>query len=253
MRFTFRVGVEWIEAYHEAGPPCRPEADLHYLGHIAWSFLAAMGSFGHHEVFNWGNTNAWSSDFDHPDFGGDSLNWSDNVHFCYFAGHGRESGFEGKRVQALAFSSNHTPPNLAPCFTMSAQWRLGVKALKWFVLDSCQVVLNTNPDHIWKRWAEPMQGIHLLLGFIDINRVGPNTYNRRVSFAFDICRGRALANAWLDTAYGWEHPDDPVTRPIAIAAGASRDEAINRREYEILDWGIFNVASTNWLAWKWRG
>jgi hypothetical protein len=63
-----------------------------------------------------------------------------------------------------------------------------------------------------------------------------------------------LANSWLDTAYDWEQPDYyPPAIPIAIAAGASRDEAINRREYETLDWAIFDVASTNWLAWKWRG
>ena len=77
--------------------------------------------------------------------------------------------------------------------------------------------------------------------------------HQRVSFAFDICKGRALANAWLDTAFRWENPKDPVNRPIAIAAGATRDEAINRREYENLDWAMFNVASTRWLAWKWRG
>jgi hypothetical protein len=211
-----------------------------------------MGSFGHHEIFNWGNDNAWSSDFDHPDFGGDSLNWSDNVHLCYFAGHGRNSGFDGKRVQSLGFSSNHAPPNLAPCFTMSAQWRLGIKRLKWFVIDSCETVRNTDPSHIAKVLGRPMQGIHLVFGFIGLQWVGPNTYNRRVSFAFDICRARALANAWVDTAFGWENPNDPVTRPIAIDAGASRDEAINRREYETLDWAIFDVASTNWLAWKWR-
>jgi hypothetical protein len=221
---------------------------------MAWSFLAAMGSFGHHEVFNWGNDDAWASDFEHPAFGGDSLNWSDNVHFCYFTGHGNQTPLRGQLVQLLGFSSNHTPqtrPGFVPCCTLSAKWRLGVSRLKWFVIDSCQVVVNTDPDHVVKRWAEPMQGIHLLFGFVGNGKQGPYTYRRRVSFAFDICRGKPLANAWLDNTYEWDDPNYPPV--IAIAAGASRDEAINRREYETLDWAIFDVASTNWLAWKWRG
>ena len=39
---------------------------------------------------------------------------------------------------------------------------------------------------------------------------------------------------------------------IAIAAGVTRDDAINRREHENLDWRDANIASTNWLAWKYR-
>lgn len=252
---TFRIGVEWIKKYQQSPDPCKRPPDLRYSEDVAVSFLAAMNAFGHHEVvFNWGNDNAWPSDFEHPDFGGDSLNWSDNVHFCYYTGHGRNHQHAGKGVQLLGFSSNHTSPSSpVPCCTLSAQWRLGVKQLKWFVIDSCVMVQNTDPNHVVEVWGGPMQGIHLVLGFIDLNRVGPNAYNQRVLFAFDICRGRALANAWLDTAFWWENPNDPLTHPIAIAAGASRDEAINRREYETLDWAIFDVASTNWLAWKWRG
>src|SRR5688572_10784808 len=111
MRFTLRVGVEWIEHYQHPSPGCFPAADLPNLGHGARSFLAAMVSFGHDEVFNWGNDNAWSSDFEHPDFGGDSLNKIDNVHFGYFFGHGNHMGFDGKRVQALGFSLNRSQPN----------------------------------------------------------------------------------------------------------------------------------------------
>ena len=36
------------------------------------------------------------------------------------------------------------------------------------------------------------------------------------------------------------------------AAGASQEEAINRRESETLNWRDFDVRSTSWLAWKYR-
>ena len=38
---------------------------------------------------------------------------------------------------------------------------------------------------------------------------------------------------------------------IAIAAGATQAEAINRRENETIDWRDYDVTSTTWLAWKW--
>jgi hypothetical protein len=211
-----------------------------------------MRAFGHEQIFDWGNDNAWQTDFDHPDFGGDSLNWSDDVHFCYFAGHGGQFHWEQRRAMQIAFSSPHNP-TIAPCGSLSPQWRLGAKRLKWFVLDSCQVVKGTDASEVVEVWGGPMQGLHLLFSFIDVQRVGPNTRNRRVSFATDICNGKALANAWVDTAYAWDNPNEQPSRPIAIAAGVSRDDAINRRENETLDWVSFDVSSTNWLAWKWRG
>jgi hypothetical protein len=135
---------------------------------------------------------------------------------------------------------------------MSAQWRLGVKFLRWLLIDSCRLVVSTDAAHVTEVWFPPMRGVHLILGFINLQRVGPNTYNRRATFVSEINRGRPLANVWLETAYGWENPSDPVTRPIAIASGASRDEAINRRDGETLDWTNFLIHSPAWLAWKWR-
>lgn len=248
---TLRIGAEWCDTYPQGSHPCR-QPNLRYGRQVALNFLAAMRSGGHDVIFNRANDNAWSSDFDHPDFGGTSLNGADAVHFCYYSGHGGHFGFDGQRVQALAFSSNHSPPNLAPCFTMSAQWRLGANRMKWLLIDSCMTVKNTDPGHIVEVWAKPMRGVHLLLGFVDIQLVGPHTWSRRAWFGFYISGGRRLATTWIDTAYGWENPGDPVTRPIAIAAGASRNEAIARREEETLDWVHNDVAATNWLAWKWR-
>jgi hypothetical protein len=256
MAHSVRVGVEWINRYHrDEKPQCPQKAvDLLYSRDIAEGFLMVMRSFGHEQIFDWGNDNAWQTDFDHPDFGGDSLNWSDNVHFCYFSGHSDTFHFEMKLAMQIGFSSPHNPTIVA-CGSLSPQWRLGAKRLKWFVLDSCQMVKDTDPNHIVEEWGGPMQGLHVLFGFIDLQWVGQATHNRRMLFANDICKGKALANAWVDTSYGWDNPGDQqhTSRPIAIAAGVSRDDAINRRENETLDWVSFDVASTNWLAWKWRG
>jgi hypothetical protein len=124
---------------------------------------------------------------------------------------------------------------------------------KWFAIDSCDIVADTVGAHIVEVWGGPMQGVHLVLGFINVQRVGPTTRNRRISFAFDICRGMPIANAWLNWGYAWENPNEDASRPIAIAAGSTRDEAIARRESETLGWIWHDVRATNGLAWKWRG
>ncbi len=67
MFFTLRVGAEWIERYQESSHPCKRPDDLFYAGLLAWTFLDTMRNFGHQEIFNWGNMNAWSTDFEHPD------------------------------------------------------------------------------------------------------------------------------------------------------------------------------------------
>ena len=248
-----RIGIEWVTTHHPNDRECA-NPDLQYSDDAAEGFLLAMRSYGHDQIFNWGNDNAWSSDFDHPDFGGDSLRWSDNVHFCYFAGHGGgHFKFEGKLAYNIGFPTRHNPPELAACRSMSPQWKLGANQMKWFAIDSCQVAEDTVASKIIEVWGSAMRGVHLVLGFIDLQSQGPGTRSRRIGFGLDICRGWPIANAWLDTGFGWENPKEEPSRPIAIAAGFTRDEAIARRENETLGWLWYNVQATNWLAWKWRG
>src|SRR5689334_11390589 len=137
-----RIGIEWTNVFPQGDAECR-QPNLNYSDQVAEGFLLAMRSGGHDDIFNWGNDNAWSSDFDHPDFGGDSLRWSDNVHFCYFCGHGGQFHFDNKLAYNIGFSSRHNPPGLAPCRSMSPQWKLGANQLKWFAIDSCALVMDT--------------------------------------------------------------------------------------------------------------
>src|SRR5438128_2074156 len=88
MANSVRVGVEWINIYSQRDPECHTVPNLLYMDGCAEGFLLAMRSYGHDDIFDWGNDNAWPSDFEHPDFGGDSLRWSDSVHFCYVGCHG---------------------------------------------------------------------------------------------------------------------------------------------------------------------
>jgi hypothetical protein len=231
-----RVGVEWVNDFHDNA--CQ-QNDLSYCDDQVVGFLDTMGDHGHVKVFNWGNDNAWETDFRHPDFGGDSLNWSDDVHFCMVNDHG---GNDGTFV-SFFFSNAH-----ANCSVRSDQMRLGRKNLKWLAALGCDAVLNTTASHIVGIWIGPMQGVHIVCGFIGTAADSWWTSDLGEEFGDDICDGDTIAGAWVANAYSWWTGDDS----IAIAAGATRDEAINRREHETLNWRDVNVASTRWLAWKYR-
>jgi hypothetical protein len=232
------VGPIRVASVHATGRILVTDS-LSYCDDRAHGFISAMGARGHTSVFEWGDNNAWETDFRHPTFGGDALNWSDNVNFCFFSDHGGNSN----NVFSVAFSSQH-----AHCGGSAAEWRLGTKLLKWFVADTCDAVLNTNASHIFGTWGGPMQGAHMVFGFIGTSADSWWTRGVGSGFGSDAGAGSRLANSWLDSAYSWWTGD----KPIAIAAGASQAEAINRRENETINWLNSPVSATNWLAWKWR-
>jgi Family of unknown function (DUF6345) len=233
-----RTGIEWVNRFHATG--CN-QANLDYCDDQAKGFYDEMGSHGHTKVFDWGDDNAWETDFRHSSFGGggDSSSWSDDVHFCFFDDHGGN----WDSVLHIAFANSHNN-----CLSASNTWRLGHKNLKWFVACGCETVLNTDAAHIGAIWFGPMQGVHLVLGFIGDSHDAWWTRNLGSDFAGDVCNGDAIGGAWVDRAYSFWVDDDS----IAIAAGETQADAINRRDHETLDWRDSNVASTSWLAWKWR-
>lgn len=232
-----RIGVEWINNF-SAG--C-PNPTLHNCANVAEGFLEAMTSHGHTGVFDWGDGNAWETDFRATSFGGDADNWSDDVHFCYFASHGGNWADAANHPNSyhICFSSQHYA-----CLSDSTQWQLGHHLLRWLVLDSCQMVLGTDAASIGQ-WFGPMQGIHVIFGYVgDCNDDG----GRGASFGNDAANGHPLADAWLGDASSWWEGENA----IAIAAGTSAEDALNRRDNETIGWVDADLGGpTTWLAWKW--
>ncbi len=230
------VGAEWINNFH--ADACH-QNDLSYRDDHAVGFCNAMASRGHPQLFCWGNDNAWERDFRHPDFGGDSLNWMDNVNFCFYSDHGGNWA----NTMHIAFSRA-----VDKCLGASNEWKLGVKNLKWLVLDCCQCVLNVDASHIAAVWFGPAHGVHLIFGFIGNGHDSWWNAGLGSDFGSDAGNGNRLANSWLDCAYSFWLDDDA----IAIAFGATENEAKNRRDNETVNWRDFNVTSANWMAWKYR-
>jgi len=94
-----------------------------------------------------------------------------------------------------------------------------------------------------------MRGIHLIFGFVGLGHDSWWNSDLGEDFGEDAGRAYRLSNSWLDHAYSFWLGDTA----IAIAAGETQADAINRRENETIDWRNADIHSTNWLAWKWRG
>lgn len=230
-----RVGAEWINTWHQDA--CQ-QNNLSYRDDHAVGFCNAMVAKGHKQVFCWGNDNAWETDFRHPDHGGDSLNWIDNVHFACYSDHGGN----WSNAMHIAFSKAH-----ANCLASSTDWKLGKISLKWLVLDCRQCVLDTSAAHLSAVWFPRAYGVHMIFGFLGNGH--DSWWNAGLGgyFGSDAGGAKRLADAWLDRAYSWWLDDNP----IAIAHGSTQADAINRRDNETISWRDASL-SPYWMAWKWR-
>jgi hypothetical protein len=229
-----RVGVEWINSFNNQ---CFQKPLPHSADH-AEGFYNAMGNKGHIRVFHWGDNNAWATDFRHPNFGGDSLNWIDDVHFCWYSDHGGNVG----DVLLICFTNYQHG-----CNDLSDRWLLGVNRLKWLVLSCCEGVANTDKIHVAARWFPCAQGIHMIFTFIGTSWQSDSNSDLGSNFGDDVASGDKLTEAWLDDAYSyWLN-----NHPIIIAFDSTVNDVIDRIDNETLSWRDKD-AGNNWLCYKCR-
>ncbi|MFD4181076.1 DUF6345 domain-containing protein [Rhodococcus sp. NPDC058514] len=240
-------GVEWTSVGPAAGTSCSFEA-LAANWSVASAVLNSAQSFGHTRKFAWGNADAWAADYEHPEqaTNGDSLNMIDNVHLAYYVDHGAsETG--------IAFASNRFN-----CLAFYARMRLGVKLLRWMVLDTCSAVIDPVDASVMRTWsaptdgdsAHPLQALHVLCAFIGISYPGIDT-NRGAEFVTAVSRGTPVGPAWLDAAFA--RSGSAVNRPIAIAPGNSGANADFRLSNDRLSDRDAGPAPATHLSWMWRG
>lgn len=232
------VGVEWINKFPE---PCRQNT-LSYCDDTAVGFLAGMVVRGHTEGFNWGNQNAFETDFRETTLGGDDGNWVDTVDFAHFSSHG------GTDTSTNVFTGNFGGMNAA-CTWRSDQARYGNNFnLEWLIIDACNS-LELSGD-IVAVWHNTFQRLHMIFAFTDLVSDSWWTGGRGLGFGLRAGNNAKLSNAWLDSSYSFWADDDPV----ALAAGRSRDDAIHRRDNERVNSNLSDIPHNEirHYAWKWR-
>jgi Family of unknown function (DUF6345) len=239
-------GVEWTSEGPAAGTSCSFQA-LAANWTVASAVLNSARSFGHTEKFAWGNADAWAADYEHPERSstGDSLNMIDNVHLMYYVDHGATE-------TAIAFASNRFS-----CLARYTNMRLGVKLLRWLVLDVCGAVTDDVNASVPRTWfgptdgdaAHPLKALHVICAFIGLSYPGIDS-NRGAEFVTAVSRGTPVGPAWLDAAFA--RSGSAVNRPIAIAPGSSGADADRRLSNDRLSDRDAGPAPATHLSWMWR-
>ncbi|MFE7649760.1 DUF6345 domain-containing protein [Streptomyces phaeoluteigriseus] len=241
-----QYGAAWNSAAAVPGTICGFEA-VPAIKNVAVGFADRMQTTGHSESFRWGNANAWATDFEHPErtSTGMSLHFIDDVHLMYFAGH-------GAKEEAASFASDHYG-----CRAYYENMRLGVKKLRWLVLDVCDAVTFPVPDSVMRVWSKPTDGdaahpeqaLCVLCTFAEKSFPGLNT-ERGGDFAVAVSRGTPVGTAWLDSAFA--RSGSRTNKPVAMACGATAHDALLRRDRGTLAERDLGPVGSRFLAMKWR-
>ena len=240
-------GIECTNVASPPGSSCTFGAVNEYT-FVAGGVQKAALDFGHTQRFAYANDNAFASDYEHPEVNanGDSLNMIDNVHLMYYADHGAtETG--------IGFTNHFN------CLAFYANMRLGVKLLRWMVLDVCGAVSDSPSvgESVMRTWsrptdgdsAHPLRALHVLCGFIGLSYAGIDT-GRGKEFVTAISRGQAVGPAWLDAAFA--RSNGVANLPVIIAPGSSGADAAARRDNGRLADRDAGPAPATHLAWNWR-
>jgi hypothetical protein len=150
------VSVDWVNQYNGKAPTLAACDD------DAVGFYNALGAKGWTKVSNWGDNNAWETDFKSVTVAsGQDANNSDNVDFQYFSGHGNYDGFY--------FGTDHTDWQ-----AKYTDLSLGDKDLEFLTLSSC-LCLNFQSGALWNKMGWPVfHGLHLICGMDTVEADTPS-------------------------------------------------------------------------------
>jgi Family of unknown function (DUF6345) len=223
----------------------------------AWYNLA-----GFVNVTRWENGDVWGSDFRDSTNGNnndrDGSGGSDITQLYFFTGHGScENPPVAGSGDFIITCGNFGKPDVTRIGT-SSRWGNNGGQLRFLFLDaSCPMDL----PEIQSEWFAPFQGLHVATGNSgDVNHDTLDSETRGDQYAAHTVGGfsylgirvilfpqMSIGNAWMAT--GLIDVQSQVCA-VALAAGNDRNDAVNRRENELItsNWGN---PTPNWFAWKW--
>lgn len=157
----------------------------------AKGFVDGLSADGWNINFNWGDKNAWESDWRRND---DS--WVDAADFVFYTGHASMNGWVLNNPDDTFLhwnevgSSPSSPGDL---------W--GQQDLEWFIVAACgplqDKILSPGGGSVFERWDGSFDGLHQLLGYGAITFDNEEEGKTVVKYARE---GKTIINAWFRTA-----------------------------------------------------
>ena len=217
---------------------------------------------GHIPVTWWENGDVWGSDFRDGPGDVEPSGGSELPDLYFFTGHGScQNPPTSTSPDFLVVCGNFGTPDTVNIGTQS-RWGNGPGPLKFLIVDaSCPMDLVS----LAANWFPVFVGLHVAVGHsgtvnadtLDSSVRGYDFAQRTIGFAmtgdpFDFANWfipkQSVGWAWMDA--GLIDIEDGCS-PVAIAAGATEAEAVDRRDNEKIDDGR-PAPTANWLAWRWR-
>ncbi len=158
----------------------------------AKGFVDGLAADGWNVNFNWGDSNAWESDWRRNDD-----TWVDAVDFVFYTGHANQDGWvlAAPDDGALTFNEVGNSPG-AP----GDLW--GRQDLEWAIIAACgplqDDLLAAGGGNVLARWDGAFDGLHTLMGYGAITSDNTEEGGRVVKYAR---RGTPLIDAWFRTAH----------------------------------------------------
>jgi hypothetical protein len=202
----------------------------------AQGFIDGWRTAGWRINFNWGDANAWESDWRRNDD-----TWVDAADFVFYTGHANMNGWvlanpdDGFLSFTEVGSSPGNPGDL---------W--GQNDLEWAVIAACgplqDNVLYSGGGSALDRWKGAFDGMHLLMGYGGVTFDNTTEGAKLAQYAK---QGQTLINAWFRTAKevqpstnGYGAPDGPN-----IYVGALWASKAGANPYNDHAWGYGSVSA----------
>jgi hypothetical protein len=160
----------------------------------AQGFVDGLSAEGWNVNFNWGDENAWESDWDRNDD-----TWVDTADFVFYTGHASLDGWlltnpgTSELVQLTPSVAGSTPGSPGD--------RWGQQDLEWITVAACgplqdDVIAGGGGD-VLTRWEGAFDGLHALMGYGAITYDNTEEGAKLVQYARE---GMPLIDAWFRTA-----------------------------------------------------
>ncbi|SFN40352.1 hypothetical protein SAMN05216386_0836 [Nitrosospira briensis] len=199
----------------------------------AQGFVDELAAAGWSIRFNWGDANAWESDW--REFNDE---WVDAVDFVFYTGHANSDGwvFAAPDDTFLHFTETAGAPDL---------W--GTKNLEWAVVAACGPLQDDvvgSGGNVLERWRNAFDGLHILMGYGQVTFDNEEEGQRLAQYAK---AGSTIIQSWFRTAQ--------EIQPGEIWAGAYYlGDATGSTESDHL-WGTGSVGpdvtNPTWRACSW--
>ena len=197
----------------------------------AKGFVDELAAIGWNIRFNWGDGNAWESDWRRNDD-----QWVDAVDFVFYTGHANADGW------VLA-----TPDDDFLHFTETAGaadlW--GANNAEWIVVAACgplQDQIVGSGGNVLDRWRNAFDGLHILMGYAQVTYDNEEEGKRLAQYSK---AGATIIQSWFRTAQEIQ-PSDPIWAGAYYVGNSTGSTGSDHL------WGVGSVgpdiASPTWRA-----